>query len=83
MNAELYDRMLGQLKLSGYQERSWKSYIRAVRQLQNFHSKPLAEITEEDRQQYWVYRQQLRLLPCTYFLATFTVHEELRALIRN
>lgn len=31
----------------------------------------------------WVYRQQLRLLPCTYFLATFTIPEELRALARS
>lgn len=26
----------------------------------------------------WVYRQQLRLLPCTYFFATFTIPEPLR-----
>jgi hypothetical protein len=31
----------------------------------------------------WVYRQQLRLLPCTYFLATFTLPEELRAAARR
>lgn len=31
----------------------------------------------------WVYRQQLRLLPCTYFFATFTVPEALRRVIRS
>lgn len=31
----------------------------------------------------WVYRQQLRLLPCTYFMATFTLPEELRAVARS
>ena len=30
----------------------------------------------------WVYRQQLKLLPCTYFLATFTVPEGLRKAAR-
>ncbi len=30
----------------------------------------------------WVYRQQLRLLPCTYFMVTFTLPEELRAVAR-
>ncbi len=30
----------------------------------------------------WVHRQQLRLLPCTYFLGTFTMPEELRAVAR-
>lgn len=31
----------------------------------------------------WVHRQQLRLLPCTYFLATFTMPEALRAVARS
>lgn len=31
----------------------------------------------------WVYRRQLQLLPCTYFLATFTLPEELRAVARS
>ncbi len=30
----------------------------------------------------WVYRRQLQLLPCTYFLTTFTLPEELRAVAR-
>jgi len=31
----------------------------------------------------WVYQQQLRLLPCTYFLVTFTLPEALRAVART
>ena len=31
----------------------------------------------------WVYRQQLRLLPCNYFLVTFTLPEGLRACARS
>ena len=31
----------------------------------------------------WVYRQQLRLLPCTYFMATFTLPEGLRGFARS
>jgi len=31
----------------------------------------------------WVYRQQLSLLPCTYFLATFTLPEALRETTRS
>jgi len=66
MNGDLYDRMLAQLKLAGYQERSWKSYLRAVRQLQNFHSKDLEDITEEDIQNYWVYcKDELEWRPST------------------
>ena len=66
MNGDLYDRMLSQLKLAGYQERSWKSYLRAVRQLQNFHSKDLEHITEEDIQDYWVYcKDELEWRPST------------------
>lgn len=61
MQKDLYDRMLAQMKLSGYQQRSWQSYHRAVRQLHNFCSKPLEEITEDDIQEYWLYcKDQLK-----------------------
>lgn len=55
MSAKFMEKLLAQLKLSGYSERSQRSYVRAVRQLQEFCSKPLAEITEEDIQRYWVF----------------------------
>jgi integrase/recombinase XerD len=55
MSTKHYDKLSAQLKLSGYSERSQKSYIRAVRQLENFAATLLDEITEEDIQRYWVF----------------------------
>ncbi|MBL7116160.1 MAG: IS91 family transposase [Kiritimatiellae bacterium] len=40
-------------------------------------------VCQHEKATEWVYRQQLRLLPCTYFLATFTIPDELRALART
>jgi hypothetical protein len=40
-------------------------------------------VCQNEKAAEWVYRQQLRLLPCTYFLATFTIPAELRALARR
>ena len=40
-------------------------------------------ICGNDKAAEWVYRQQLRLLPCSYFLATFTVPDELWAFARS
>jgi hypothetical protein len=40
-------------------------------------------VCQNDKASLWVYRQQLRLLPCTYFLATFTLPEELREMARS
>ena len=54
MSNKLYDRMLAQLQLSGYRERSCQSYVRAVRQLQRFCNKPLSQITQKDLQEYWL-----------------------------
>lgn len=38
-------------------------------------------VCQNDKAAEWVYRQQLRLLPCTYFLATFTLPEALQAVV--
>ena len=40
-------------------------------------------VCQNEKAADWVYRQQLRLLPCNYFLATFTIPEELRAVARS
>lgn len=40
-------------------------------------------ICQHQKAAEWVYRQQLRLLPCGYFLATFTIPEQLRAVARG
>ena len=40
-------------------------------------------VCQHEKAVKWVYRQQLRLLPCTYFLVTFTLPDELRGLARS
>ena len=50
-----YDRFCKDLKLKGYAERSRQTYLRTVRQLQNFWSKPLDQIIEEELRDYWLY----------------------------
>ena len=40
-------------------------------------------VCQHEKAAEWVYRQQLRLLPCPYFMATFTIPDELRALARS
>lgn len=40
-------------------------------------------VCQHDKAAQWVYAQQQRLLPCNYFLATFTIPEELRVLARS
>jgi integrase/recombinase XerD len=55
MNDDLYKRYVADLKLKGYQKRSIQSYVRAVRQLQNFTCKALEDVTEEDVREYWLY----------------------------
>jgi hypothetical protein len=40
-------------------------------------------VCQNEKASQWVYKQQLRLLPCTYFMATFTIPEELRAVARS
>lgn len=39
-------------------------------------------VCQHDKNAEWVYRQQLRRLPCSYFMATFTLPEGLRAVAR-
>lgn len=39
-------------------------------------------VCQHNKAVQWVYRQELRLLPCTYFLGTFTLPEGLRSVAR-
>jgi hypothetical protein len=39
-------------------------------------------VCQHDKNADWVYRQQLRRLPCTYFMATFTLPDALRPVAR-
>lgn len=40
-------------------------------------------VCQQDKAAEWVYKQQLRLLPCTYFMSTFTIPEALRVVARS
>lgn len=55
MNGDLMDRFVADLTLKSYQKRSVQSYLRAVRQLQNFTCKAVEDITEEEVREYWLY----------------------------
>jgi site-specific recombinase XerD len=55
MSKELLAKLDEDLKLSGYAKRSRQSYVRAVRQLMNFWSKPLEEIEEQQVREYWLH----------------------------
>jgi integrase/recombinase XerD len=55
MNDDLYNQFSADLKLKSYSRRSIKSYTRSVRQLQNFTSKAIEDITEEDVREYWLF----------------------------
>ena len=52
--SKLYDKMLTQLQLSGYKERTCKSYLKAVQQLHRFCNKPLSQIRQSDVRDYWL-----------------------------
>lgn len=66
MNEQLHDRMVADLKLRGYAERSIGSYVRAMGQLQNFCCKEPEDITEEDLRAYWLYcKDKLHWGPAT------------------
>lgn len=55
MKSKLRKRMLEDLQLKGYAERTQKSYARAVRQLENFYSLPAEEISEQQVRDYFLY----------------------------
>ena len=55
MSKELLAKLNDDLKLAGYKKRSCQSYVRAVRQLYNFWSRPLEELEEQHVREYWLH----------------------------
>ncbi|MDA3799028.1 MAG: site-specific integrase [Kiritimatiellae bacterium] len=55
MSKELLTKLNEDLKLAGYKKRSCQSYVRAVRQLYNFWSRPLEELEEQHVREYWLH----------------------------
>ncbi len=53
----LRERMIHDMQLHGYGERTQEAYVRAVRQLQEFYRISPARITEEQLRQYFLHRK--------------------------
>ena len=56
----LRQRMIDDLQLRGYSERSQEMYVRAVRQLAEHYSKSPDKITEEELRQYFLYCKNVK-----------------------
>ena len=62
--------MLGDMQLRGYANRTQTTYIRAVRQLENFWHLPAEEIGEEQVRDYFLYcRNESKWMPSTMRIA--------------
>ena len=55
MNHKLRKKMVEDLQLKGYADRTQKSYARAVRQLENWCARPAEEIEEQQVRDYFLY----------------------------
>ena len=52
-----HDLMVRKLQINGKSERTQAAYTRAVRQLKEHYQKDLALITEEELEEYFLYRR--------------------------
>ena len=55
MNNKLQNKMIDDMQLCDYAERTQKSYLRSVQQLMNFWSRPPEEISEQQVREYFLY----------------------------
>ncbi len=55
MNTKLRKKMIEDMQLRGYAERTQTSYARAVRQLENYWHRPAEEIEEQQVRDYFLY----------------------------
>lgn len=55
--SSLRERMIHDMQLRGYGERTREAYVRAVRQLQEFYQVSPAKITEEQLREYFLHRK--------------------------
>jgi integrase/recombinase XerD len=67
MSKKLLIKLNEDLKLAGYKKRSCQSYVRAVRQLYNFWSRPLEELEEQHVREYWLHCKD-ELLSCSILI---------------
>jgi len=55
--SNLRDRMLHDMQLHGYADRTQEAYLRAVRMLQQFHDLSPEAISEDQLRDYFIHRQ--------------------------
>ena len=48
MKSKVTDKFIADMELHGYAKRTKQSYLRVVRQLENFWSRPSEELSEEE-----------------------------------
>ena len=53
-------RMIEDMQLRGFSERTQEAYVRAVRQLAAHYHKSPEQITEEELRQYFLYNKNIR-----------------------
>lgn len=56
----LRQKMIEDMQLHGFAERTQKSYMQAVRQLAEYYNKPPDQITEEELRQYFLYLKNVK-----------------------
>jgi len=56
----LRQKMIEDMQLHGFAERTQKSYMQAVRQLAEFYNKPPDQINEEELRQYFLYLKNVK-----------------------
>ena len=56
----LRQKMIEDMQLHGFAERTQKSYIQAVRQLAEYYNKPPDQINEEELRQYFLYLKNVK-----------------------
>jgi len=55
--ATWYDQMVRKLQINGKSERTQEAYLRSVRQLKDYYGKDPSRISEEELEQYFLYRR--------------------------
>ncbi len=74
MDKRIRERMVGDMQLSGFSERTQEAYLRAVRQLQEFVGKPEELITEEELREYFLHiRNKLKYASSTIKIAYYGI----------
>lgn len=70
MQSGLKKKFIEDMQLKGYQERTQSSYLRAVRQLENFWHLPAEEVSEQQVREYFLYcRNEANWMPATMRIA--------------